>query len=89
MIEFDIVLTSEAQADIRKLAPALRNRILDKLEWMGANAQLLRHQSLRGKEWTGVFKYRVGSYRIIYQLDTQVKKLIVLKVRHRSDVDKL
>lgn len=89
MSEFDVVLTSEAQANIKQLAPALRNRILDKLEWMGANVQLLRHQSLRGKEWTGVFKYRVGDYRIIYQLNTQVKKLIVLKVRHRRDVYKL
>ncbi len=83
---FRVILTSEAQADLKRLDPAIQTRLLDKLEWMGQNAELLRHQSLRGQDWSECFKYRVGNYRIIYRLDRPAEKLIILKVGHRREV---
>jgi len=88
MSTFKIILTPEAQADVIRLDHPLQTRILNKLEWIGQNASLLRHQALRGEEWSGCFKYRVGSYRIIYQVDRSAKKLVVLKVRLRREVYK-
>jgi mRNA interferase RelE/StbE len=86
MNAFQVILVPEAQADIRRLDPSLRTRILNKLEWMGQNAELLRHQVLQRKEWIGCFKYRVGDYRIIYQVDWSAERLVVLKVGHRREV---
>ena len=86
MNPFQVILVPEAQADIRRLDPSLQTRILSKLEWMGQNVELLRHQLLRGKEWVGCFKYRVGDYRIIYQIDRSAERLLILKVGHRRDV---
>ena len=86
MNPLEVVLTLEAQEDIRHLTPVLQKRILDKLEWIGQNAQLLHHQALRGEEWKDCFKYRVGDYRIIYQLHWPDEQLIVLKVAHRRHV---
>jgi len=86
MRAFSVIITSEAQADIRRLAPVIRERILSKLEWMGENVELLRHEALQGDEWSGCLKYRVGDYRIIYQVDLSAKKLVVLKVGHRREV---
>ena len=85
MNPFQVILVPEAQADIRRLDPSLQTRILSKLEWMGQNVELLRHQRLRGAEWVGCFKYRVGDYRIIYQIDC-AERLVVLKVGHRREV---
>jgi mRNA interferase RelE/StbE len=81
-----VILTLEAQIDIGRLDPAFQTRTLNKLEWMGQNAELLRHQALRGKEWSGCFKYLVGDYRIIYQIDRSAEKLFVLKIGHRREV---
>jgi mRNA interferase RelE/StbE len=86
MSAFDINLTPEAQSDIRLLTGALQARILDKLEWIGMNAVHIQHQSLKGKQWQGIFKYRVGDYRIIYQRDTAERQLFILKVAHRREV---
>jgi mRNA interferase RelE/StbE len=83
---FQIILMPEAQADIKCLDLAVQVRILDKLDWMGENARLLRHQALQGQEWSGCFKYRIGNYRIIYQVDWSAERLLVLKVGHRRDV---
>ena len=76
----------EAQADVKRLDPDFQARILDKLDWMGENAELLRHRALQGSAWTGCFKYRVGDYRIIYQLNWPAERLLVLKVGHRREV---
>lgn len=83
---FTVILTPEAQRDILRLDAPVQKRILDRIEWMGANAALLRHQAMKGDEWRDCFKYRVGDYRIIYQLDQPVQKMIVLKVGHRREV---
>ena len=86
MNAFQVFLTPEAQADITRLDPLLQTRILNKLEWMGQNAKLLRHHALQGREWSSCFRYRVGDYRIIYQIDWSAEKLVILKVGHRRQV---
>ena len=88
MNEYEISLTATAQADIRALGGKMQSRILNKLEWMGANATHIHHQSLEGQQWGGLLKYRVGNYRIIYQLDADNQQLTILKVGHRRDVYK-
>jgi mRNA interferase RelE/StbE len=86
MSTFVVILTPEAQADVKRLDPAPRARILDKLAWMGDHAELLRQEILRGEEWRGCLQYRLGDYRIIYRVDRPDAKLIVLKVGHRREV---
>ena len=88
MDEFVVILTPEAQHDVLALSAVIRKRILDKLEWIGVNAPLIRHQALQGKQWEGMYKYRVGNYRLIYQLNVPERQVVVLKVGHRRDIYK-
>jgi len=88
MKSFQVILTPEAQSDLRGIASTTRTRLLDKLEWIGENAELIQHQAMQGDEWKGCYKYRVGDYRIIYRMEHPVTKLIVLKVGHRREVYK-
>lgn len=92
MKPYQVILTPEAQSDLGGFAPTTRTRLLDKLEWIGKNAELIQHQAMQGDEWKGCYKYRVGDYRIIYQMEHPVTKLIanliVLKVGHRREVYK-
>ena len=80
-----VLLTSSAQADLVQLDNTVRSRLLDKLEWMGDNAELLRHEALQGDEWRGCYRYRVGDYRIIYRLQQATNRLIILRVVHRRE----
>ena len=88
MNKFEVVLTAVAQDDIRQLERPIRERLMDKLRWIGENALLLVHQPLKGEQWAGAYKYRAGDYRIIYTLDIEKQHLKVLKVGHRRDVYK-
>lgn len=86
MKPFEVILVPEAQADIHRLDGTLQTRILDKLAWMGHNTEMVQHRPLHGEEWAGCYRYRVGNYRIIYQVDWNAEKLVVLKVGHRRDI---
>lgn len=86
MTAYAVVLTPEAARDIRVLDASVRSRILNKLEWMGQNARLLTHRSLRGERWADCFRYRFGDFRIIYQMKALKRQIVVLKVAHRKDV---
>ena len=88
MDEFAVILTPEAQNDVLALSDVIQKRILDKLEWIGANAQLIRHQALQGKQWEGLYRYRVGDYRLIYQLNVSKHQIVVLKIGHHRDIYK-
>jgi len=81
-----VFLTPEARDDLVRLDDAVRTRLLDKLTWMGDNADLLRHEALQGEQWKGCYRYRVGDYRVIYRLQPANGKLVILRVAHRREV---
>jgi mRNA interferase RelE/StbE len=86
MSAFSVILMPEAQGDIGRLDPIVQARILNRLQWMSENADEIRHEQLRGDRWRGCLRFRVGDYRIIYQIDRSALELNVLKVGHRRDI---
>lgn len=80
---FNVVFSNRAAKEFRKLDKATQKRIADKL------IEYAREENLReAKKLTnpilGEFRYRIGDYRVIFDLED--KELQVLKVAHRSKV---
>ena len=71
-MSYSVEYESEALADLEKLDPEIRKRIVNKIEWFAQNFEQITPQSLTG-DWTGFYKLRVGNYRIIYQIDLSEK----------------
>ena len=77
----EIEYKASVERDLRRIDRKHRNRILEKLEDVlgedpGAG------EALKG-EYKGLFKFRVGDYRIIY---TKTKRgVLVLRISHRGD----
>jgi mRNA interferase RelE/StbE len=86
MNAFSVVLTADAFEDIRRLDTAVQRRIFSRLPWLGQNVHSLQHHALRGPDWRGGFRFRIGGYRIIYEIDWAAEEIRVLKVGHRSNV---
>ena len=62
-------------------------RILDKLKWVAARAQELRHETLSA-QLQGFYKLRVGDYRVIYTLERTEGLVDVYFMGHRREVYK-
>ncbi|HSS48903.1 MAG TPA: type II toxin-antitoxin system RelE/ParE family toxin [Thermoanaerobaculia bacterium] len=77
-----VVLTRRALKDLEKLDGQAKRRILEKLR---LNAQEpLEHSVKLTDSKLGTYRYRVGDYRIIFDLEGET--LIVLRVGHRREI---
>jgi mRNA interferase RelE/StbE len=56
-MSYSIEYESEALADLEKLAPNIRKRIVNKIEWLAQNFEQITPQSLTG-DWNANGEYR-------------------------------
>jgi len=81
---YQLLYTSLAQKDIKKLDSVAKKRLKSKLELLKTDpvyySKKLVHSDL------GTYRYRVGDYRIIF--DLHGKDIVTLRVGHRREIYK-
>ena len=82
---YNVEFTLEAINSLERLTSAIQERILSKIRWLSENLDNLTPQSLSA-DLSGLFKLRVGDYRIVYSFDTNKQWITVHKVGHRRDI---
>jgi mRNA interferase RelE/StbE len=85
---YQVEFTEGAAADLARLDKPIAQRVLRRLRWLAENFEAITPEVLTG-QWQGVFKLRVGDYRVLYTCDRTQQKIIVHFVRHRREVYKL
>lgn len=84
-----VQFTPQAEADLNRIDKSVGQRVLKKLRWLAENFDAVSHESLSG-QWQGVFKLRVGDYRVLYTVSNEEPRLVTVHfVRHRREVYKL
>ena len=76
-----------AEKQLRKLDRQIQKRLIDWLDDRIDGCKNPRHfgEPLRG-EMAGLWRYRVGNYRVICEIQDQQLVIIALAVGHRRDV---
>ncbi len=82
---YELILTSNARRDLRRLDAKIQRQILRKLRRLCENCDGYPHKALKGK-YRGQFKLPSGDYRAIYTYDNQALTVRVSRIRHRSSV---
>jgi mRNA interferase RelE/StbE len=77
----------EAIEDLEKLTEAVGERITNKINWLAENFESINPQPLTA-DLVGLFKLRVGDYRVIYEFDRQEQLIFIDRIRHRREVYK-
>lgn len=82
---FNIIWHEDAIEDLKKLDKSVSRRIINKVK-----NHLIKNPKKLGKPLKGQFKgllrYRVGDYRVVFVLDYETKKLIILAINHRKNI---
>jgi mRNA-degrading endonuclease RelE of RelBE toxin-antitoxin system len=73
----DAFLAGIPQEDIR--------RLMARIEWLWANRRLVKHSPLSG-QLRGLYKRRLGMYRIIYSYDPNPDELVIRLVGTRDEI---
>ncbi len=84
---YELEFRPEAIEDLRRLEKVIAQRILKKLKWFAENFEHITPEPLRW-EMKGLFKLRIGDYRIIYSIVTDEQKLIIYLIGHRKEIYK-
>jgi len=86
-LAWTVEVTDVAERQLRKLDPQIQRRILDWLEDRIENCKNPRHfgEALRG-DLAGLWRYRVGDYRIVCQIRDERVVVLVLAIGHRREV---
>ena len=81
---YTLGIVRSAQKDIKRLDRSARVRVIAAIELLVADPY---RQGVRQLA-SGIFRYRVGHYRIIYNIDNDTVTVRIVRVRHRSEVYK-
>jgi mRNA interferase RelE/StbE len=82
MDSYEIRWKRAAERDLRNIDLQQIPKIINAVESLVDNPFPPQRRKLRGSQRD--YRIRVGDYRVIYQVDTEAKIVIIYYVRHRS-----
>jgi mRNA interferase RelE/StbE len=82
---YEVILADRAFRALRQVDRPVARRIVNRLAWLAENAEATHHRVLTG-EFNGLFRLRVGDYRIIYALDHSQRQIHVALIGHRREI---
>jgi mRNA-degrading endonuclease RelE of RelBE toxin-antitoxin system len=77
-------LTDDAKRDLHDLPNAVQKRVARMLDQMRGDPLQGDVKALRGDEWKGVFRRRLGDYRVLFIPDQGQRIVRVLRIVIRS-----
>lgn len=84
MASYQVVLKPTVEKDLRSLPKSVITRILKEIEALTEDPLPRRSLKLEGGQ--GLYRVRVGDYRLVYGVDKAKRIILVHYVRHRRDV---
>jgi len=83
MGSYSLLFKPSVQKDLRPLPKAEAARMLSRIEALAADPHPPGAIKLSGAE--RLYRLRAGPYRVVYEVDTQTKRIIVHYIRHRRE----
>lgn len=88
-MKYKVQFTKRAMKDLKKLD---RNTSALILGWVRKNLENCENPRLHGKGLTanrsGQWRYHVGDYRLLAEIEDNIITILILNIGHRSDIYK-
>ena len=81
----NLQILDSAARELANLDKPIARRIVLRLKWLAENFDSVRHISLTG-ELSEFYKFRVGDYRVLYQILDDEKIILIHAIGHRREV---
>lgn len=86
-MDYKIEWHEDVYEDLEKLDKPLRKKIVERIKEYLIKDPVNLGKPMTG-QFTGLYRYRYGDYRVIYAIELSEKVIRILKVRHRKEVYK-
>ncbi|MDP3185728.1 MAG: type II toxin-antitoxin system RelE/ParE family toxin [Anaerolineales bacterium] len=84
MASYNVDFKLSVHKDFRRLPKSVVERVMKRIEKLKDEPFPHGVDKLEGVE--RLYRIVVGDYRIVYEVDTQAKQIMILYVRHRREV---
>ncbi|MGH2574705.1 MAG: type II toxin-antitoxin system RelE family toxin [Ignavibacteria bacterium] len=82
---YELKLSSMAQKTYAKAGKALAKKLARAFSILETNPFESNNIKSLGGKYKGLFRYRIGDYRIIYQVNKSLKRVEVLSIKDRKE----
>ena len=79
--------TENAQQDFSSLPKAIQKRVVRVVTQMSSDPFQGNVKALQGEEWKGVFRRRLGDYRLLFTVNHDEQKVVIHQITLRSGKD--
>ena len=79
---YNVTITSRAERELKRLDRTTKNRVVKTVLDLASNPRPAGCLKVRSEE--GVWRVRVGDWRVGYIIDDAASEVIVIRIAHRS-----
>jgi mRNA interferase RelE/StbE len=83
---YRVLITPQAQRQLENLPPKQRGQVERRILDLGRNPLPPGVKALHGRRFQGLHRTRSGDYRIVYQVRTHERAVVVVLLGDRKDV---
>lgn len=84
MAKYELLISQSAEKTLKRLPKNDTSRVVATIEKLAIDPRPQGCRKLSGEVDT--YRVRVGVYRIIYEIEAQLLRVLILKIGHRKDV---
>ena len=85
MLMYQIRVLEAAARELARLDRQTSRRVVKRIQWLAENLDDVKLVALTG-DLAGLYKLRVGDYRVIYELLHDERTIVVHLVGHRREI---
>lgn len=85
MSKYRIRILKAASQDLERLDKPTGRRIAQRIHWLAVNLEAIRLEALTG-DLPGLYKLRVGDYRVIYEVLWDEETIVIHAIGHRREI---
>jgi len=83
-VNWTFEFSANAEQELRRLPKSIQKRVARVLAEMASDPFQGNVKALQGWAWKGVFRRRMGDYRLLFTADQTQKKAVIQQVSRRS-----
>ena len=82
---YGIRILDAAARELTRLDRPIGHRVVERIHWLAANLDNIKPEALTG-ELAGLYKLRVGNYRVVYEILHNEQTIVIHLIGHRREV---